>query len=127
MNQSGTKSPAITAAHEEARADVNDPGNARAPQLCPRVLFFCSAEPEVASGTPVIVCDLLSHFPSGDAELLCEKSYQLSQRARNHPRPPRHAPVRFPTACGRFAGGAGCASCWPCWDFPGWYWWGVGG
>ena len=56
------------------------PRQRAATQPCPRVLFFCSAEPEVASGTPVIVCDLLSHFPSGDAELLCEKSYQLAQR-----------------------------------------------
>ena len=126
MNQSGTKSPAITAAHEEARADLNDHGNVRATQPCPRVLFFCSAEPEVASGTPVIVCDLLSHFPSGDAELLCEKSYQLAQR-REITLDHRVTRSAFPTACGRFAGGAGCASCWPCWDFPGWYWWGVGG
>ena len=48
----------------------------------PRVLFLCAAEPDVASGTPVIVCDLLAHFPDADAELLCEHKFHVAQRRK---------------------------------------------
>lgn len=51
-------------------------------QAIPRALFLSWSEPDVVSGTPVIVCDMMSHFPPGHAELLCEKSYTPKQRRK---------------------------------------------
>jgi hypothetical protein len=76
-----TTPPAATAENAERAAKPVAAEPAR-PIAAPRVLFFSSAEPDVASGTPVIVCDMLAHFPPGDAELLCEKSYIPKPRRR---------------------------------------------
>ena len=52
------------------------------PQAVPRVLFLSWTEPDVVSGTPVILCDMMSHFPPGHTELLCEKSYNRKNRRK---------------------------------------------
>jgi hypothetical protein len=48
----------------------------------PRVLFCSWTELDVASGTPVIVCDLLRHFPEGRAEALVEENRDNKQRRK---------------------------------------------
>jgi len=61
-------------------APATHPQDGDAANFEPRVLFLCAAEPDVASGTPVILCDLLTHFPDSDAEVLCEHKFHVSQR-----------------------------------------------
>ncbi len=46
----------------------------------PRVLFCSWTELDVASGTPVIICDLLRHFQADDAEALVEENFDNKKR-----------------------------------------------
>ncbi len=48
----------------------------------PRVLFCSWTELDVASGTPVIICELLRHFPEGRAEALVEENRDNKQRRK---------------------------------------------
>jgi hypothetical protein len=45
-----------------------------------RVLFCCWSELNVASGTPVIVCDVLKHFAPTEAEVFVEKNIDQKRR-----------------------------------------------
>jgi len=84
----------------EPRRDVAD-----AQKVPHRVLFLCATEPDVASGTPVILCDLLAHFPPGDAELICEKKYQAVRRRQIALRQPVRM-IRFPQCLWPFRRGS---------------------
>ena len=52
----------------------------RPQQRAPRVLFCSWTELDVASGTPVIICDLLRHFQADDAEALVEENCDNKKR-----------------------------------------------
>ncbi|HEV3416249.1 MAG TPA: glycosyltransferase [Pirellulales bacterium] len=56
----------------------------------PRVLFCSWTELDVASGTPVILCDLLRHFPPGDAEVLTEDNPDNKRRRKIEVEHPIH-------------------------------------
>ncbi len=47
-----------------------------------RVLFCTWSELDITSGTPVIVCDLLRHFPPGCAEVVTEANVDHKQHRR---------------------------------------------
>lgn len=47
-----------------------------------RVLFCSWSELDIASGTPVIVCDMLKHFPISDAEIFTESNVDQKRRRK---------------------------------------------
>jgi glycosyltransferase involved in cell wall biosynthesis len=49
-------------------------------ETAPRVLFCSWTELDIASGTPVIICDLLQHFSAGHAEALVEENRDNQRR-----------------------------------------------
>jgi hypothetical protein len=56
----------------------------------PRVLFCSWTELDVTSGTPVIICDLLQHFPTRTAEAFVEENRDNKQRRRIEVEHPIH-------------------------------------